>query len=251
MAYTLAKGEGWNGYNPYILEADPSGELNRIFYWGPTSNNRVHNLNINYSYMIPNAAPNTPVVKWLVGDWQVSGVTKFLSGAPTQPTCSTNNPGIANTNPTLTPAGLAAKCEYTGEPVFQVTRDPNLPEDEQLHFNPAAFRMPQPKSATEGNWGNVPNGILRQPSFWNWDLTLARRFPIPQLGGNAQARVQLQLYNVFNTAQFTNMNTALTFQDDPTVPGLDNLLLTSTNHGRYVTSTNPPRQFGITLRLDF
>ena len=48
------------------------------------------------------------------------------------------------------------------------------------------------------------------------------------MGKLAQARLQLQLYNIFNTPQFTTLNTALTFQDDPNVPGLDNLLLTST-----------------------
>jgi hypothetical protein len=40
------------------------------------------------------------------------------------------------------------------------------------------------------------------------------------------------------------------------VPGVDNLLLTSTTHARYTTTNNnigttPPRQIGITLRLDF
>jgi hypothetical protein len=66
----------------------------------------------------------------------------------------------------------------------------------------------------------------------------------------------MQLYNVFNLVQFTNLNTGLTFQDDPAVPGLDNLLITSTTHGRYTTANNnigttQPRQFGLTLRLDF
>jgi hypothetical protein len=85
---------------------------------------------------------------------------------------------------------------------------------------------------------------------------LARRFAVPPLGSNAQMRLQLQLYNVFNTAQFNNLSTTLTFQDDPNVPGLDNNLLTSTTHGRYTvgnnaTGTNPPRQFGITARFEF
>jgi hypothetical protein len=267
MAYTLAKGEGWNGYSPEILEADPTGELNRLKYWGPTSNNRVHNLVVNYSYIIPNALPNTPVAKWIFDDWQIAGVTRFMSGQATQPTCTSNNTGIANTNPTLTPGWVGSgggggaanrtwSCMLTGEPVFEVTRDPNLAEEDQLHFNPRAFAMPQPLSATVGNFGNVPLGILRHPSFWNWDLTLSRGFSAKALGANAQARVQLQLYNIFNTAQFTNLNTALTFQDDPNVPGVDNLLLTSTQHGRYTApagqaGTNPPRQFGLTVRLDF
>ncbi|MCC7042337.1 MAG: hypothetical protein IT183_00605, partial [Acidobacteria bacterium] len=139
---------------------------------------------------------------------------------------------------------------YTGEPVFQVTRDPALPEEDQMHFNPRAFTMAQPISATQGNFGNVPDGILRNPGYWNWDITFARRFAVPQLGRDANARVQMQFFNAFNLVQFTSMNTGLTFQDDPNVPGLDNLLLTSTNHGRY-TAAIPPRSFGITLRLDF
>ena len=187
MAYTLAKGEGWTGYSPDILEADPTGALNRLRFWGPTSNNRTHNLTVNYSYLIPNALPDTPVLKWLLGDWQVSGVTKYLSGTATQPACTTTNTGIANTNPTLTP-GATFACMLTGEPVFEVTRDPDLPEEDQPHFNPRAFTMPQPLSATVGNFGNVPLGILRNPGWWNWDLTVARRFPVPQARSATRTR---------------------------------------------------------------
>lgn len=258
LAYTLAKGVGWTGWNQDILEADPTGALNRLFFWGPTANDRTHNLVFNYSYMIPNALPDVPVARWILGDWQVSGVTKYLSGQATQPTCTTNNTGIANTNPTLTPLpnNLVQRCVFTGEPVFEVARDPNLAEEDQLHFNPRAFTMAQPLSPTVGNFGNVPLGILRHPGWSNWDITFARRFPVPQLGSAAQVRLQLQIYNIFNQVQFTNLNTALTFQDDPAVPGLDNLLLTSTQHGRYTTANNnigttPPRQIGVTLRLDF
>jgi hypothetical protein len=255
LAYTLADGVGWNGFNQDILDADPTGELNRIHYWGPTGNNRKHNLTINYSYLLPTPEWGGSVLKAVLSDWQFSGVTRFQSGAPTQPTCSTNNTGIANTNPTLTP-GVTARCVYTGAPVFDVTRDPNLAEEDQMHFNPLAFTMAQPFSATVGNFGNVPNGILRHPSWWNHDITFERRFRITPLGRNAQARLQMQLYNVFNLVQFTNLNTGLTFQDDPAVPGLDNLLITSTTHGRYTTANNnigttQPRQFGLTLRLDF
>lgn len=42
MAYTLAKGRGWTGYSPDVLEADPTGELNRLRFWGPTGDDRTH-----------------------------------------------------------------------------------------------------------------------------------------------------------------------------------------------------------------
>jgi hypothetical protein len=139
---------------------------------------------------------------------------------------------------------------FTGEGIYDITRDPNLPEEDQPHFNPRAFTMAQPFSATVGNFGNVPDGILRNPSWTSWDLTLARRFPIAALGRDAQARLQLQLYNIFNMVQFTTMNTQLQFRDDPNVPGTDNLILNTVNPGRY-TAAIEPRQFGVTFRLDF
>ena len=110
--------------------------------------------------------------------------------------------------------------------------------------------MPRPFSATVGNFGDVPVGILRHPSYWNWDLTIPRNCRVSQLTRGATARVQLQLYNVFNSAQFTTMNTTLEFADEPNVPGQDSLRLTSTQQGRY-TAVNPPRYFGMTFRLDF
>jgi hypothetical protein len=139
---------------------------------------------------------------------------------------------------------------FTGQGIYDITRDPNLPEEDQPHFNPYAFTMAQPFSATVGNFGNVPDGILRNPTWSSWDLTFARRFAVPALGRDANARVQLQLYNVFNQVEFTTMNTTLQFRDDPNVPGTDNLILNTTNPGRY-TAAIEPRQFGVTLRLDF
>jgi outer membrane receptor protein involved in Fe transport len=69
--------------------------------------------------------------------------------------------------------------------------------------------MAQPISATVGNFGNMPLG-LRNPSWSNWDVTLARRIPV-HLGQRGGVRMQFQAYNVFNQVQFTNLNTAFAF----------------------------------------
>src|SRR4029453_14563321 len=126
LAYTLAKGVGWTGYNQDYLDADPSGALNRLRVWGPTANDRTHNLTLNYSYAVPKLTPRVPLLNAILRDWMVSGVTKYLSGAATQPACPPNPTGVVNQTPTLTP-GATAACVYTGEPLF-VERDPNLPE---------------------------------------------------------------------------------------------------------------------------
>ena len=57
-----------------------------------------------------------------------------------------------------------------------------------------------------------PVGILRHPTWHEWDLTLSRRFPI-NLGGRKSSGVRLryEVYNVFNEVQFTNLNASFTY----------------------------------------
>ena len=253
MAYTLAKGMGMQGYDEYT--ADPNSTMAnvggsavkggpdaiRARYWGPTSVDRKHNLVVNYSYQIPTAFKSVKSVQWALRDWQISGVTKFISGTAVNPACTSTVAGVANADPTYTLGNNQARCQLTGQPIFggfTVDSDPTV----ALHFNPAAFAMAQPISATIGNFGNTPLGLLRNPSWSNWDITLARRFPVPAMGRKAGVRLQVQAYNVFNQVEWTTMNATLQFTT--------NGVLNSTNTGRY-TAVNPARQMGITARFDF
>ena len=261
VAYTLAKGEGYTGYDPYTDEIGGK-EAIKARYWGPTPEDRRHNLVVSYSYNIPTLTI-APVLKQLLSDWQVSGVTKLLSGQAVTPTCVSNNAGINNSNPALTDSfwntsttamrEATARCELTGEPIFSgYTPDPNLPFADQAHFNLAAFRMPQPNGSI-GNIGNSGVGILRQPTWHEWDITLSRRFPITLAGRkNSGIKLQLQAYNVFNEVQFTNLNAAFTFT------GPNNSVINSANTGKYTATgtglaagTIQPRTMGLTVRLDW
>jgi hypothetical protein len=250
VAYTLAKGEGYTGYDPYTDEIGGEAAI-RARYWGPTNDDRRHNLRINYSYDIPSFT-EMPVVKQILMDWQISGITSLLSGQAITPSCSSNNAGVQNSNPSLTD-GVAARCEMTGEPLFvPYTGDPSVPEADRPHFNLAAFRMPAPNGSI-GNFGNTPVGILRHPTWHSWDITLSRRFPINLAGRrNSGVKFQLQAYNVFNEVQFTNMNAAFTFT------GPNNSVINSANTGKYTATgtgvaagTIAPRILGMTVRLDW
>ena len=255
LAYTLAKGEGYTGYDPYTEEIGGPQAV-KARYWGPTTDDRKHNLTVNYSYNIPSLI-SVPVLKQVLSHWQVSGVTKLLSGQAITPVCQSNNAGIANTNPSLTDGFYSSdatrRCELTGEPLFVAyTGDQSVPFADRPHFNLAAFRMPQP-NGSQGNFGNTPVGILRHPTWHEWDITLSRRFPITLMGRrNSGIKVQLQAYNVFNEVQFTNMNASFTFT------GTNNSVLNSANTGKYVATgtglaagTIQPRTMGLTMRLDW
>jgi hypothetical protein len=180
----------------------------------------------------------------------------LLSGQALTPSCSSNTAGINNSNPTLT-NGVTARCELTGEPIFSgYTVDTSLPEADRPHFNLAAFRMPQPNGSV-GNFGNTPVGILRHPSWHEWDLTLSRRFPISLMGRKSSGvRLRYEVYNVFNEVQFTNLNASFTFTTPAGAPL--NSVNTNANTGKYTAAgttlaagTITPRVMALTVRLDW
>jgi len=242
MAYTLSKNEGIQGWD-YLTEELYGKEGLRDRYYGPPSQSQVqdrrHVLAINYSYAIPSSESYPIIVKQVLSNWEASGFSQFTTGNPLDPTCNTNLAGVNNTDPSL--SGVTVRCELTGEPIFSgYTPDTSVPYAYQAHFNLNAFRRPQPNGAI-GNLGNAPVGVLRHPSWWNHDFTLARRFPIPMGGTRANLRVQLQLYNVFNLIEYTQMGATYTFSATGN---------TNANTGKY-TAVNNPFNGGITFRLDF
>jgi hypothetical protein len=259
MAYTLAKGEGFRGYDPYTDEIGGYDAV-RARYWGPTDVDRRHNLVVNYSYDIPGLSGAPAIVRHLLGNWQVSGITKLQSGAAVTPSCESNNSGIANTLPSLT-SGVTATCQLTGEPINLdlSQKDPDVP-----HFNLGAFAMAQPIDTNGdgvfdvGNFGSLGTiGMLRNPTWTAWDLTLSRRFPISIGGRDAGIRLQLQFYNLFNQVQFTTLNADFEFE------GPNNSEIISADTGKYTATaapqsgTNlapglvPPRVIGATVRFDW
>ena len=121
---------------------------------------------------------------------------------------------------------------------------------------PAPVWMPQPNGAI-GNAGDSGVGILRHPTWHEWDLTLSRRFPVKLMGRqNSGVRLRLEVYNVFNEVQFTNMNASFTFTTPAGAPL--NSVNNNANTGKYVATgtglaagTTTPRVIGLTARFDW
>jgi hypothetical protein len=181
-----------------------------------------------------------------------------VTGTAVNPSCgvSSSVKGVQFTAPTLTSSSsgsgtLSARCDLTGEPINagqRVDPDPANPDILTAQwFNVDAFKLARPLSATEGNFGNAPLGLLRNPSISNWDLTLPRRIPV-KIGRNGGVRIQFQAYNVFNQVRFTTLRAGLQFS------GANATTQSSNSVAKYSTSGSaviPPRQMGLTVRLDF
>jgi hypothetical protein len=155
---------------------------------------------------------------WVTDHWSVSGITTFVSGAPYMPGMSTAD------GQDVTGSSEGARITVSGRPDAGVNG-----------LNPAAFsRTPK------GSFGNAMPGMLQGPGQNNWDLSIAKRFP---LGGESRyLQFRTEIFNAFNHTQYSGIDSGFLFnpagqQTNPTL-------------GQY-TSARTPRIIEFSLRVMF
>jgi hypothetical protein len=271
VAYTLAKGEGVRGWDFVTDELYGAAGLRQKYYGPQTTSDqgqeRRHVAVVNYSYQIPTI--DKPVLKWVLGGWEASGVITAVTGDPINPSCGSGSgpSGVANIDPSLsgiTANGTTLRCELVAGQALHSGFDPQrgiggLAVEDQAHFNLAALQRPQPVGTTfnanglvapgsTGNLGNLGWGVLRNPNWSNWDFTLARRLPV-KIGRGGNARIQLQFYNLFNQTEFRTLGATHSFTAANATGGFGGGN-TNNDTGKY-TATQNPFNFGVTVRFDY
>ena len=218
VSYTFSKALGTQGWDNYHSQ--------RAWFYGPLTNDRTHVLAINYSYNLPAPSSRLGVVKHVLDNWVLSGVTVFSSGAPVTPSCTSLSAGPANSDPSL--SGGGARCQEIANPNA-------FTQSFYTNFNTAAFTLAPP-----GTFGNIGENTLRQPFWSNWNVALQK---IVRVGKEGKYRVsaRIEAFNVFNHTEFSTIGTTITLL------GTTN---TNTQTGQY-TATYSPRQMATTLRFEF
>ena len=204
----------------------PQDTYNLRSEYGPADFDRTHILTFNYSWELPVFRRSTGITKAFLGGWQLSGITVFQSGAPLTVALSTDNAGVGNYNGN-------ERVNQVGNP-FQpgnIAANPGCAGPTQLHtlqdwFNPCAFVIP-----AAGTFGDEKNGALRGPRFQNWDMGLAKNFPVRE---SVSLQLQLEAFNVFNHPSW----------------GAPNLFI-DTGTFSTITSATSPRLVQISLVLKF
>jgi hypothetical protein len=192
-----------------------SNYYNRRADYGYSANDVPNRFVFSAVYELP-FGPGKPwvsqgLVAQVVGGWSLSTVTTLQSGAPITVVDSTNN----------------CNCFSAGSQRPNVSGNPNLGNPSvQEWFNTAVFS--QPAIYTFGNEGV---GIIRAAGIVDTDLSLQRSFKIRE-------RMKFQLRGeFFNATNHTNL-------------GLPNTTFGSPTFGQ-VTSSGPPRQMELSMRLTF
>lgn len=226
VAWTWSKAmdlvDGNNAINPFI---DP-----RVWHYGKAGFDRTHTFVLNYDYLIPGLSKywNNRAVRAAFDNWEIAGVTSFLSGEPQ---------GVSYT--------LVSTTDLTGGGGTGVGSRPDLrgPLDlPKSEITPArAFRTENVAAPIDRfGRGSSPKDSFRGPGTNSWDITLNKNFPIGRESRYIQFR--FETYNTFNHTQFSGLDTAARFD----AAGNQ----TNARFGQY-TSTRNARQVQLGLKFAF
>ncbi|MBK7931348.1 MAG: carboxypeptidase regulatory-like domain-containing protein [Bryobacterales bacterium] len=165
----------------------------RVWNYGLSSFDRAHVLKVNWLYDLPNAVERNHPLRWVVNDWQVSGIYTASTGAPAGIGFSTVNPVDITGSPTE-----GARIVLTGEP--------SLGSGERTFsrwFNTSVAALP-----AVGTIGNAARTNIRLPGINNWDLTAYKNFRFKE---RFATQLRAEFYNAFNHTQYSNVDTTARF----------------------------------------
>jgi len=175
----------------------------RCYDYRLLSFDRRHILNFNYVWDLPKIKSDNWLAKNVINDWQITGVTQFMSGTPRE--LGFGIQGI-NSNQHISGSWTeGSRLVGTGNP------QPGIEFANAFDFT--QLRLPNV------NPGPLPRTLIRNPGINVTDLALFKNI---SLGGDGSRYIQLRLetFNVFNHAQFDGYNSGLTFFPDTSF-GLD------------------------------
>lgn len=213
----------------------------RIWNYGKAGFDQTHIFVLNYTWDVPRASKlvDNMVVKAFFDNWQVSGITAFVSGTPAGVGFSTVD------GSDITGGGDGARIMITGNAI--------LPKDKRVNaqlangligtplwFNTSVFARPVP-----GNFGNAPKDVLRLPGTSNFDLSIFKNIPLKSEARFLQFR--WEIYNLFNHTQFSGVNTTAQFS----APDANGVVTQNNANFGLVTSAREPRYMQMSLRFTF
>ena len=191
VAYTWSKDLTTASGDTNFVRPD---QYTRQAYYGPSGNDRRHNFALNYVYDLPTLREKSAVTRAILGGWQISGVTRFLSGTPYGIGYSIT--GVSQQNITgSTTEG--ARVYLLGNPDTHSTNPYN-------RLNAAMVAPPRVGSV------GLESGVnyLIGPGINNWDISLQKQFTVRE---RMRLQFRADAFNAFNHTQFSGVNSTVTY----------------------------------------
>ena len=173
--------------------------------YGPLSYDRQHNLVFAYTYDLPKFikgdSAGEKFLKYIVHDWQISGITSMVSGPPDSIGFSVAGIGGSEYNRRITGSEtVGPRIVYTGNAQLgRDTRDLNRWVDANV--------LALPQKGSVGLDSSVRP--IRRPGDHNWDISVFKNIPVK--GESRFIQLRLEMFNAFNHARFNDFNRSATF----------------------------------------
>ena len=167
--------------------------------YGVLGYDHTHIFNATYIVNLPKPIHQNALLQGIVNGWQVSGVTQWQSGAPTQPSTNGNlnavfpsdissiNGGNSNFNGMSMSSWLGTNMGIL-EP--RLICDPRKGLSSGQYFNTSCFTTPAP-----GTQGDVVWPYIKGPGYLNSDLSLYKNFKI---GESKSVQFRINAFNFLN-----------------------------------------------------
>jgi hypothetical protein len=225
LSYTWSKAMGTSsGYSSNDGDTLATYRPWRIWNYGVSPFDQRQVLVVNYVWDLPRAsklAPN-PVIKFVLDNWEVSGIATFANGLPQPINFSTSDGADIAGGGDGVRANMVASVTSGAGGFYN-------------WFNPAAFGRP-----VQGYYGNAPVLPFVGPGQSNWDITLMKKFPLWSDRRSLQFRGEF--YNAFNHPQYQLVDNNAVF--NPSGAQING------EFGQ-VIGTRAPRVIQLSLRLEF
>ncbi|HXY39678.1 MAG TPA: carboxypeptidase regulatory-like domain-containing protein [Vicinamibacteria bacterium] len=215
--------------------SDPAKVRAYDYSYGPYD--RPSNFVVNFIYQTPKVTDSG--LKYLVNNWQISGVYRLSNGVPYAINYSIPGVGNANLSGTSNPAArIVLNCNpgsgHSSNPYDQIA-------------NASCFAEPQ-----QGSLGNESaRFFLHGPGTNNLDLSLSKIIPV---GNRVKMEVRLDAFNALNHTQFTGVNNTVNFDANGNITNLpydsSGKLVHPTGIGT-ISGVANPRTLQLVTRLTF
>jgi hypothetical protein len=228
---------GTNGVNDYNLTR----------WYANSSLDQPQMLVLNYVYNLPFFAhTQNAAVRSILGGWELSGITSFLSGNPIDLSC-----GIAGLSSGV---GGSVRCNSLGPLKIKkgTTNDPQFGPT-PTWFDPSMIGQTDlsqlPANGEPGMFGYMGRNPLIGPGRNNWDLAILKNFETPWFTGeHSTLQFRLETFNTFNHPQWNGVNA---FCGSETPPGTPCSGIVNNLGNGEVNSAWPAREIQLGMKFTF
>ncbi len=199
LSDTAAASTGPNGGTRLGNQNDPRAD------YGPDLFNRPNRLVANFVYEIPTPFRAASLAGETLGGWGATGVITIQAGHNLYVTNTNGRNAFGISGQEQDFAEISPGCANG-----QLGTRGSVTSKIQNYFHKSCFASPYPVVGADGvgtGFGNSRPGLLRGPAQNNVDFALRKGFPITVRREPIVGEFRAELFNAFNTPQFSDPNT--------------------------------------------